>query len=117
MLGTSASIQSRLPTALRAQSAAQLLTWLTTHPDQPPRRPSTVGPAYDSLVNLLSIPPVHVDTVAEAAVKTALAGLQRDQQAATQVEHVVGVAQMEELLGTGYGASTRRRGDKARPTA
>lgn len=73
---------------------------MTTHPDA---RPDLVGPAYESVANLLSIPPIHVSVVAEAAVRVILSQLEQPKAgapdaASTLQDRVYDVSRMTELV-------------------
>lgn len=94
LLGASALLQSTLPLALRARAHADFLAWLTSHPDTKPH-PLALEPAYKSLANLISIPPVPVDVVAQAAVHAVLQRLQDDKVGSEP--QVVGVEQMQAM--------------------
>lgn len=66
LLGISASVQDMLPSPLRALTIAKALS--STRRGSSPTMPA-IPPAPTSIANLLSIPPMHVDVVAEAVVR------------------------------------------------
>lgn len=77
LLDLSANIQSRLPPGLKATNLLRTL-------------PMPAALAPDSLANLLTIPPIHVDTVAEAICRA----IEQD-----EIVGALGVKAMRELTG------------------
>jgi hypothetical protein len=70
LLRLSSAIQASLPTPLRAQTASSILSSLAeTYASRGPRQDVDVAASHSSLANLLSIPPLHVDVVAEAIAR------------------------------------------------
>ena len=90
-LDVSANLQRRLPSSLQAQTLARAVPL-----------PSVFAP--QSMANLLTIPPIHVDTVAEAICRA----IERE-----DIVGAVGVKQMRELTGFDPAASEERRGEAA----
>lgn len=100
-LNMSASVQSILPPLMRASTHGSILSSFSPRRSTSPfYRPSAaydnsttgennIPPAAESLGNLLSIPPIHVDTVAEAVCRS----IER-----RNVRGVVGVEEMRELV-------------------
>jgi hypothetical protein len=104
LLGASASLQSRLPVPLRAYTGSSIFSALTSrYSSARPDLPS----ASESIANLLSTPPVHVETVAEAVCRSI---------ETPSVRGVVGVRDMEALCrGETIGNSFAQKGSGYRP--
>ncbi|GAA96779.1 uncharacterized protein L969DRAFT_54435 [Mixia osmundae IAM 14324] len=85
MLDLSATIQSKLPVPLRASAGAAIFASLL-----PASTRNDLPPSAFSMSNLLSIPPIHVDTLAEAACRAI---------ADESIEGALGVQAMRDLVG------------------
>ncbi|KAH9935003.1 NAD(P)-binding protein [Fomitopsis serialis] len=91
MLDLSATIHRKAPPSLPTPSSF-LRSLASTFPSSPAPQPPVSTSPLDSVANALTIPPIHVDHVAEAICVAA------DSQR-TDVQGVVGVAEMRELIG------------------
>lgn len=91
MLDLSATLHTRTPQGLPTPSGI-LRSLASAVPSTSISRPSISFSPLDAIANALTIPPIHVDHVAEAICTAVNIGR-------TDVKGVVGVKEMRELIG------------------
>ncbi|CAD6565326.1 MAG: hypothetical protein CYPHOPRED_005370 [Cyphobasidiales sp. Tagirdzhanova-0007] len=97
VLGLSSRMQSLMPAPLQASTAASIFSALTA--SQHARTQQDLPSSAESLANLLSIPPIHAETVAEAVCRSI-----EDEE----MGGVVAVKDMQAMTGVGRSQSRPR---------